>query len=112
VLLEAFDETDLDRMQQVIAADAGRSVLLAGVNCRDLVTLQVVAGRLLELAPLLPPQVPHVAESGVECAADARRLAAAGYALALVGSALMRGEDPAALLGALLEAGRCECRGS
>jgi indole-3-glycerol phosphate synthase len=112
VLLEAFDETDLDRMQQVIAADAGRSALLAGVNCRDLVTLEVVAGRLLELAPLLPPQVPHVAESGVECASDARRLAAAGYALALVGSALMRGEHPAVLLRALLEAGRCACRES
>jgi indole-3-glycerol phosphate synthase len=112
VLLEAFDENDLERMQQVIAADAGRSALLAGVNCRDLATLEVVAGRLLELAPLVPPQVPHVAESGVECAADARRLAAAGYGLALVGSALMRGEDPGALLSALLEAGRCARRES
>ena len=106
VLLEAFDEKDLDRMQQVIAADAGRSTLLAGVNCRDLGTLEVVPGRLLELAPLLPPQVPHVAESGVESGADARRLAGAGYGLALVGSALMRSADPAALIRSLLEAGR------
>jgi indole-3-glycerol phosphate synthase len=106
VLLEAFDEQDLDRMQQVIAADAGRTTLLAGVNCRDLGTLEVVPGRLLELAPLLPPQVPHVAESGVECDADARRLAGAGYGLALVGSALMRCADPAALIRSLLEAGR------
>ena len=112
VLLEAFDENDLDRLQQAIAADAGRSTLLAGVNCRDLGTLKVVPGRLLELAPLVPPQVPHVAESGVECAEDARRLAEAGYGLALVGSALMRGEDPGALLGALLEAGRWARRGS
>jgi indole-3-glycerol phosphate synthase len=106
VLLEAFDAQDLDRMRQVIAADAGRSTLLAGVNCRDLGTLEVVPGRLLELAPLLPPQVPHVAESGVECGADARRLAGAGYGLALVGSALMRSADPAALIRSLLEAGR------
>ena len=107
VLLEAFDENDLDRMRQLIAADAGRSTLLAGVNCRDLGTLEVVPGRLLELAPLMPPQVPHVAESGVDCAADARRLAGAGYGLALVGSALMRGEDPGELTRSLLEAGRC-----
>jgi indole-3-glycerol phosphate synthase len=106
VLLEAFDERDLDRLQQVIASDAGRSLLLAGVNCRDLATLEVVPRRLLELAPLLPPQVPHVAESGVECGADARRLAGAGYGLALVGSALMRTADPAALIRSLLEAGR------
>ena len=106
VLLEAFDEHDLDRMQQVIAADAGRTVLLAGVNCRDLGTLEVVPERLSELAPLLPPQVPHVAESGLERGEDARRLAGMGYRLALVGSALMRSEDPAALVRELLEAGR------
>ncbi|MBV8877700.1 MAG: indole-3-glycerol-phosphate synthase [Gammaproteobacteria bacterium] len=106
VLLEAFDEHDLDRMQQVIAADAGRTVLLAGVNCRDLGTLEVVPERLSELAPLLPPQVPHVAESGLERGEDARRLAGMGYGLALVGSALMRSEDPAALVRELLEAGR------
>ena len=106
VLLEAFDAHDLERMQELIVADAGRSSLLAGVNCRDLTTLEVVPGRLLELLPLLPRGVPHVAESGVESAADARRLAAAGYGVALVGSALMRGEDPGALTGALLAAGR------
>jgi indole-3-glycerol phosphate synthase len=106
VLLEAFDEHDLDRMQQLIAADAGRSVLLAGVNCRDLGTLEIVPERLLELAPLLPAHAPRVAESGLERATDARRLAAAGYDVALVGSALMRAADPAALVRSLLEAGR------
>ena len=43
-----------------------------------------------ELAPLLPAGVPRVAESGVASAEDARRVAAAGYELALVGSALMQ----------------------
>jgi indole-3-glycerol phosphate synthase len=106
VLLEAFDARDLERMSEVLAADAGRSTLLAGVNCRDLRTLEVVPERLLELAPLIPRGVPRVAESGVASAADARRLAAAGYGLVLVGSALMRGEDPPALARELLEAGR------
>ena len=81
--------------------------LLAGVNCRDLTTLQVVPGRLEALAPRLPENVPRVAESGVENGADAQRLAAAGYRLALVGSALMRAarpREPGAAM--LLQAGR------
>jgi len=106
VLLEAFDAHDLERMCELVAADAGRSTLLAGLNCRDLTTLTVVRERLLELAPLLPRGVPRVAESGVASAADARRLAAAGYELILVGSALMRDADAAPLARALLEAGR------
>ena len=63
-------------------------------------------GRLIELAPLLPLTVPRVAESGVISAADAGRVAAAGYSLALVGSALMQGRDPGALAAAMLGAGR------
>jgi len=47
-----------------------------------------------------------VAESGVATAADAARVAAAGYDLALVGSALMSAEAPAQLAGAMLAAGR------
>jgi pyridoxal biosynthesis lyase PdxS len=58
------------------------------------------------LAHLLPTSVPRVAESGVVTADDARRVAAAGYELALVGSALMQGGDPRALAAAMLEAGR------
>ena len=112
VLLEAFDAGDLERMHEVVAADAGRSTLLAGVNCRDLATLEVVPERLLELAPLLPGGVPPVAESGVAAVEDARRLAAVGYRLLLVGSALMRDQDPAGLARALIEAGRAARRTS
>jgi indole-3-glycerol phosphate synthase len=76
------------------------------VNCRDLTTLQIVPRRLIELAHLLPTRVPRVAESGVVSADDARRVAAAGYEVALVGSALMQGGDPGALANAMLQAGR------
>jgi indole-3-glycerol phosphate synthase len=110
VLLEAFDARDLELMHELVGTHAGSVVLLAGVNCRDLATLEVVPERLLELAPLLPAGVPRVAESGVASAADARAVAAAGYQLALVGSALMRGEDPAALARALLAAGRAAAK--
>jgi indole-3-glycerol phosphate synthase len=111
VLLEAFDAQDLEHMSDVVAADAGRTMLLAGVNCRDLATLEVLPERLLELAPLVPRAVPQVAESGVSDAEDARRLAAAGYRLILVGSALMRDQDPVGLARTLIEAGRA-ARGS
>jgi indole-3-glycerol phosphate synthase len=83
-----------------------RDLLLVGVNCRDLVTLEVVPGRLEALAPRLPRDVARVAESGVATAADAARVAAAGYDLALVGSALMTGDDPRTLAAAMLEAAR------
>jgi indole-3-glycerol phosphate synthase len=80
--------------------------LLVGVNSRDLVTLKVVSGRLELLVDSLPRTVPRVAESGVADGADAARLAAAGYDLALVGSALMTSSDPPALLREMLRAGR------
>ena len=106
VLLEAFDARDIALMHEFLEAHRGAAPLLAGVNCRDLTTLEVVPARLFELAPLLPAKAPRVAESGVATPADARAVAAAGYSLALVGSALMRGGDPQALAAALLRAGR------
>lgn len=107
VLLEAFDESDIESMHAIVDRYADNSVdLLAGINCRDLTTLQIVPPRLDELAHLLPTRVPRVAESGVATAEDARRIAAVGYELALVGSALMQGGQPGALAAAMLEAGR------
>jgi indole-3-glycerol phosphate synthase len=106
VLLEAFDEHDIELMHEIVEQHARTAEMLAGVNCRDLTTLQIVPPRLDELVRLLPTSVPRVAESGVLTADDARRIAAAGYELALVGSALMQGGDPRALAAAMLEAGR------
>ena len=105
VLLEAFDERDLERLQALLPR-LGREGLLVGVNSRDLASLEVVPSRLEALAGCLPAGIPRVAESGVGTAEDARRVAEAGYDLALVGSALMSGDDPAALASAMLRAGR------
>ncbi|MCP5327439.1 MAG: indole-3-glycerol-phosphate synthase [Steroidobacteraceae bacterium] len=109
VLLETFDEADIALAQELLATRrerAPRDALLVGVNCRDLATLQVVPGRLEALAARLPTEVPRVAESGVGSAADAARVAAAGYDLALVGSALMSGGEPRQLAASMLEAAR------
>ncbi len=66
VLLEAFDANDIEFMHAIVEQHARSGVeMLAGVNCRDLSTLQIVPRRLDELAHLLPTSVPRVAESGV-----------------------------------------------
>jgi indole-3-glycerol phosphate synthase len=110
VLLEAFDEADIELGAELVERFGARQRLLLGINCRDLVSLQVVPGRLEALLPRLPDSVPRVAESGVDTPAAAARLAAAGYDLALIGGALMKATDPAALLAALLGAGRAARR--
>lgn len=110
-LLEAFDEEDIELSHALAEryaahANSERTQLLVGVNCRDLVTLKVVPGRLEALASLLPTTVPRVAESGVGSAEEAAKVAAAGYDLALVGSALMTAPDPHVLVSGMLTSGR------
>jgi len=100
------DELEVHDAEELRRAGGGVPYDLLGINSRDLTTLKVVPGRLEELVGLLPTSVPRVAESGVGSAADAARLARAGYDMALIGSALMTTEDPAALLSAMIAAGR------
>lgn len=120
-LVEAFDVDDLALCLPVIAESGpamvkpegpvdGRSEfhcrVMIGVNCRDLRTLQVDFPRFAFLADRLPDFVPWVAESGVGTPEQAAEVAGLGYRLALIGTALMQANDPAALAGAILTAGR------
>ncbi len=109
VLLEAFDEDDLARTSALLTkadnfdrAESGQ--LMVGVNTRNLRTLEVDSERLKKLAPLLP-EARCVAESGLTVAADAATVAGYGYRAALVGTALMRSDDPASLIAAMRDAG-------
>jgi len=107
VLLEAFDGDELTRAAAA-AETASRlgTAALAGLNARDLATLEVDRGRLGGLCDRFPPGVPRVAESGIATPEDAAEVAALGCDLALVGGALMRARDPAGLARAMLRAGR------
>jgi indole-3-glycerol phosphate synthase len=105
-LLEAFDEQDLQLATELVREYQSSTPLLVGINCRDLVSLKVVPGRLEALAPLLPAGVPRVAESGVATAADAEQLVRSGFDMALVGSALMQAKDPLELARSMLRVGR------
>ena len=87
VLVEIHDEGELAR---ALAIEAD----LIGVNQRDLVTFEVDTERAVRMAPLIPPDVVRVAESGVRSAADARELAEAGYDAVLVGESLVTAPDP------------------
>lgn len=112
VLLECFDEDDLARSSRLLdndidAEQARAGQLLIGVNTRNLRTLEVDSERLKRLAPALPDAI-CVAESGLREPADAGQAAGWGYRMALVGTALMRSSDPAALVAAMREAGNAE----
>lgn len=105
VLLESFDQDDLQRSSRYVDRDGQ---LLIGVNARNLRTLEVDPDRLQRLAPSLP-DTRCVAESGLRTAEDAACVADWGYTMALVGTALMRRDDPGALVTAMREAGAAAC---
>jgi len=111
VLLESFDEPDFERsihlLQQVkYKKQAARNKFLLGVNSRDLRSLSVEPGRLSRFGPLLPDGIVCVAESGQRDAEDAANAVKWGYSLALVGTALMRADEPAVLIGEMCASGR------
>ena len=86
-----------------LAADSGARVI--GVNNRDLETFITDLSTAEEAAASLPDGVVTIAESGVSDMEGARRMASAGYDAILVGEALVRSPDPAALVGSLKGAG-------
>ncbi|MDH3275519.1 MAG: indole-3-glycerol-phosphate synthase [Gammaproteobacteria bacterium] len=109
VLLESFDSNDLARVDRLLENEVDRNKaddgqLLIGINTRNLRTLEVDGNRLEKLAPELP-SARCVAESGLHTAEDAARVSGLGYRLALVGTALMRSDDPAVLVAQMCAAG-------
>ena len=82
-----------------VALDVGARLI--GVNNRDLSSFEVSLRTAEELAPLIAGASVKVAESGIWTAADARRMAAAGYQAVLVGEALVKSADPAVLIAEL-----------
>jgi len=91
VLVEAHDVREVER-----ALHAGAHVV--GINSRDLATFAEDLGIATGLSTMLPPEVIAVAESAIRSVDDARRVAAAGFDAVLVGEALVRADDPTALV--------------
>jgi len=83
-----------------LARALAHGATLIGVNNRDLAIFQTDLGLSERLIPLFPPGVTAISESGIFTAADAARVRAAGAHAVLVGEALMKAPDPAALVAA------------
>jgi indole-3-glycerol phosphate synthase / phosphoribosylanthranilate isomerase len=95
-LVEAHDANELQR-----AVALGAAVI--GVNARDLETFDVDRGAQLDLvARLREHDAVVVAESGVHTRAQGAAAELAGADAVLIGTALMRAEDPPAKLRELL----------
>jgi indole-3-glycerol phosphate synthase len=93
-LVEAHDEREVER---AVAAGAG----IVGINNRNLHTFDEDLAVAERLADLVPSGVVRVAESAVRSVEDAQRMAAVGFDAVLVGEALVRSSDAAALVGAM-----------
>ena len=91
VLVEAHDAPEIER-----AVRAGAAII--GVNNRNLATFEEDLGVGESLAACIPASAVAVAESAVRKPADAVRFGAVGFDAVLVGEALVRADDPTALV--------------
>ena len=102
VLTEVFDAADADRARAIGAT-------LIGINNRDLATFGTDLSNAVTVSRRLPDTALAVALSGVMSVDDVARLARSGLSKFLIGEALVRSDDPVALLRAMR---KCEvCHG-
>ena len=106
-LLAAAHEHELDALVEVHTVSEAEvalacGVTLLGVNHRDLKTFHIDMSLTGAIAPMLPPGVVLVAESGIRAANDVKLLGAVGAHAVLVGEQLMRAPSPGAALRDLL----------
>jgi indole-3-glycerol phosphate synthase len=94
-LLEAHDENELERAARLDAR-------IVGVNARDLSTFRIDRSGQLELVAKAPRDRIVVAESAIQTRAQAAAAELAGADAVLVGTSLMRANEPEAKLRDLL----------
>ena len=86
-LVETHSEEEIRR-----AVAVGADII--GVNCRDLSNFTVDVSISERLLKAIPDGIVKVAESGIRTAADIARLKAAGANAFLIGTTLMKSDDP------------------
>ncbi len=91
VLVEVHDEKELERALNIDAK-------IIGINNRNLKTFEVHVENTTQLLPHIPKDKVVVCESGIKDEQNIRYIADNGVHVALVGEALMREKDPAALI--------------
>jgi len=90
-LVEVHDDAELDRALAIGAT-------FVGINARDLGSFAEDLSVGERLVGRLPERAVSVAESAIRSVADAERMAAVGFDAVLVGEALVRADDPTALV--------------
>ena len=86
-LVETHSEEEIKR-----AVAVGADII--GVNCRDLSNFTVDVSISERLLKAIPDGIVKVAESGIKTPADIARLRAAGANAFLIGTTLMKSQDP------------------
>ena len=86
-LVETHSEEEIKR-----AVAVGADII--GVNCRDLSNFTVDVSISERLLKAIPDGIVKVAESGIKTNADIARLRAAGANAFLIGTTLMKSQDP------------------
>ena len=94
-LVEVHDEEELSRVLETEAR-------LIGINNRDLRTFEVSLDTTLRLCRRIPSNRLVISESGIQTRSDLQFLAEAGVDAVLVGTSLMRADDPGAKLRELM----------
>lgn len=95
VLVEIHDDEELDRALELAPA-------MIGINNRNLKTLDVDIETSFRLGQKIPANIIKVAESGISKSETIRDLQKAGFDAFLIGESLMRQENIASGLSALL----------
>jgi len=100
-LIEIHDRADLEK-----AVESGAEII--GINNRDLDSFKVDVNTTFRLAPLVPKNCIIVSESGIQDGEDVQSLKTTGIQAVLVGSALMRSNNPARKINELIQAGNMQ----
>ena len=95
VLVEVHDESEIERALAI-------SPRIIGVNSRNLRTLEIYSNAFARLLPLIPAGITKVAESGISERAQVAEIESLGAQAILVGETLVRADNPAQAIAALL----------
>ncbi|MFN3505647.1 MAG: indole-3-glycerol phosphate synthase TrpC, partial [Caldimicrobium sp.] len=90
-LVEIHSEEDLEK-----ALMAGAKVI--GINNRNLYTLEIDSTHCYKIFPLIPKEIPVIAESGISQGRELRELKNLGFKGALIGTSIVAAKDPEAYL--------------
>lgn len=93
-LIEVHDKIEIERVLNLLHKGA-LTIDLLGINARNLKTLEIDSMSFEHLAPLVPREIPLIAESGISESSQVGELATLGASGVLVGEALVKNGQPA-----------------